>query len=77
MVVFSDNLSFIVVVSPIVVSAIAVVCCTYFISSQGAIHKVRTQHGGGGVSTKCVQLRAGGRGVFYPMSAHAKAVKKG
>ena len=30
----------------------------------GAIHKVRTQHGGGGVSPKCVQLRAGGGGSF-------------
>ena len=42
----------------------------------GAIHKVRTQPRGGGVSPKCVQLRAGGRGVFYPMSAHAKGHQK-
>ena len=42
----------------------------------GAIHKVRTQHGGGGVSPKCVQMRAGGGGVFNPMSVHAKAVKE-
>ena len=36
---------------------------------------MRTQQGGEGGSTKSVQKRAGGRGVFEALSAHAKSLQ--
>ena len=41
-------------------------------TALGAVHIVRTQQGGEGGSPKCVQMRAGGRGVFGALSAHAR-----
>ena len=43
--------------------------------SKGAIHKVRTQPGGG----RCLQNACNwvqGEGGLYPMSAHGKVIKK-
>ena len=42
----------------------------------GAVHIVRTQQGGEGGSTKSVQMRAWGGGVFGAFSAHAKSLQK-
>ena len=43
--------------------------------SLGAVHIVRTQQGGEGGSTKSVQMRAWGGGVFGAFSAHAKSLQ--
>ena len=42
--------------------AITISTTLHCLNKQGAIHRVRTQHGGGVVSPKYVQMRAGGGG---------------
>ena len=48
----------------------------YYVAVRDRPYSAHAARGGGG-STKSVQKRAGGRGVFEALSAHAKSLQNG